>query len=104
MRFGQPHGLSVAVMAKPAAVTVFTSRRMPPMSLEQLLSVGIKPERKKILIVKGVTAPRAAYEPIAAEIMLVDTPGSTRADASSFTFRRRRCPLYPLESDAMHRP
>ena len=35
---------------------VLTSRRMAPMSLEQILSLGIKPERKDILIVKGVIA------------------------------------------------
>ena len=75
---------------------------MAPMSLEQLLSLGIKPERKKILIVKGVIAPRAAYESIAAEIILVDTPGSTSADPSSFKFRRRRYPLYPIEPDAAY--
>ncbi len=69
------------------------------MSLEQLLSLGIKPERKRILIVKGVIAPRAAYEPIAAEILLVDTPGSTCANPASFHYRRRRHPLYPLEPD-----
>jgi microcystin degradation protein MlrC len=97
-------GTTVVVETEQQHTLVFTSRRMPPMSLEQLLSLGIKPERKKILIVKGVTAPRAAYESIAAEIMLVDTPGSTRANPSSFTFRNRRHPLYPLESNATYRP
>jgi microcystin degradation protein MlrC len=83
---------------------VLTSRRMPPMSLEQILSLGIKPERKKILIAKGVIAPRAAYEPIAAEIVLVDTAGSTSANPASFAFRRRRRPLFPLEPAAVYQP
>ena len=79
---------------------VLTSRRMAPLSLEQLLSLGIRPERKKILIVKGVIAPRAAYEPITTDILLADTPGSTSANPASFQYRRRRHPLYPLEPDA----
>jgi hypothetical protein len=28
-------------------------------------------------VVKGAVAPRAAYEPISAEIIVVDTPGAT---------------------------
>lgn len=81
---------------------VLTSRRMAPFSLEQILSLGIHPERKKILIVKGVVAPRAAYEPIAARVELVDTPGETADDPRHFTYRRRRKPLYPLESEAAY--
>jgi microcystin degradation protein MlrC len=72
------------------------------MSLEQILSLGIKPERKKILIAKGVIAPRAAYEPVAAEIVLVDTAGSTSANPASFTFHRRRYPLFPFEVEAKY--
>jgi len=67
------------------------------MSLEQILSLGIHPERKRILIVKGVVAPRAAYEPIAGEIVLVDTPGVTADDPAQFEYKHRRRPLYPLE-------
>ena len=79
---------------------VLTSRRMAPMSLEQLRSLGIKPEQNKILIVKGVIAPRAAYERIASQVILVDTPGLTNANPATFQYRHRRRPLYPLEADA----
>jgi microcystin degradation protein MlrC len=71
---------------------------MAPFSLEQVLSLGVRPERKDILIVKGVVAPRAAYEPIAGEIVLVDTPGVTSDNPRHFDYRRRRRPLYPLEN------
>jgi microcystin degradation protein MlrC len=47
-------------------------------------------------------APRAAYEPIAAQILLVNTPGVTTADLSRFTYQRRRRPLYPFEPDAAY--
>ncbi len=78
-------------------LVAFTSRRMAPMSLEQLISLGIHPERMHILIVKGVVAPRAAYEPVAAKIVLVDTPGPTANDPASFEYRHRRRPLFPIE-------
>jgi microcystin degradation protein MlrC len=78
---------------------IYTSRRMAPMSLEQLLSLGIHPERKDILIVKGVIAPQAAYAPIAGSIVLVDTPGPTANDPSAFEYQHRRRPLFPIERD-----
>ena len=73
---------------------------MAPMSLEQILSLGIKPEAKQILVVKGVVAPRAAYAPIAKSIVLVDTPGTTSVNPANFRFKNRRRPLYPLELKA----
>jgi len=97
-------GITAVLETKQQHTIVLTSRRMAPMSLEQLLSLGIHPERKQILIVKGVVAPRAAYEPIAREILVVDTPGSTCANPAQFQYRYRRRPLYPLEPEAEYRP
>ncbi|HTM51658.1 MAG TPA: M81 family metallopeptidase [Bryobacteraceae bacterium] len=93
-------GVTAVVETPQRHTIVLTSRRMAPMSLEQILSLGIHPERKRILIVKGVVAPRAAYEPVAGEIVLVDTPGVTADDPGAFEYRSRRRPLYPLEPDA----
>lgn len=93
-------GVTAVVETKEQHTVVLTSRRMPPLSLEQILSLGIHPERKRILIVKGVVAPRAAYEPIASRIILTDTPGVTNDDPRQFQYQRRRVPLFPLEPDA----
>jgi len=93
-------GVTAVVETEQLHTIVLTSLRMAPMSLEQILSLGIKPESKKILIVKGVVAPRAAYEPIAREVILVDTPGSTSVNPQCFDYQYRRRPLYPLETEA----
>jgi microcystin degradation protein MlrC len=93
-------GITAVVETEERHTVVFTSRRMAPMSLEQILSLGIHPERKRILIVKGAVAPRAAYEPVAGEIVVVNSPGVTADDPGQFEYRRRRRPLYPLERDA----
>ena len=95
-------GITAVVETADRHTIVLTSRRMAPMSLEQVISLGIRPERKDILIVKGVVAPRAAYEPIAGEVVLVDTPGVTSDDPRRFTYERRRRPLFPLEPDAVY--
>ena len=36
-------------------------KRIQPYSIHQLVSVGIYPERARIIVVKGTVAPRAAY-------------------------------------------
>ena len=54
---------------------VLNSGHTTPCSLEQLRSLGIKPEQKRILIAKGAVAPRAAYQPISARMIEADTPG-----------------------------
>jgi len=95
-------GVTAVVETDEGHTVVLTSRRMAPMSLEQILSLGIHPERKDVLIVKGVVAPRAAYEPVAAKVVLVDTPGVTSNNPKHFAYRRRRPSLYPLELDAVY--
>jgi len=95
-------GLTAVLETPDLHTIVLTSRRMPPFSLEQVLSLGIDPGSKRVIVVKGVIAPRAAYEPIAEEIITVDTPGSTSADVFGFKYRNRRRPLYPFEIDTSY--
>jgi microcystin degradation protein MlrC len=95
-------GVTAVVETEQSHTFVLTSLRMAPMSLEQILSLGIQPANKKILIVKGVVAPRAAYEPVAQKVILVDTPGSTSVNPECFDYQYRRRPLYPLETEAKY--
>jgi microcystin degradation protein MlrC len=81
---------------------VLTSRRVGNTSLQQMRSIGIRPEAMRVIVAKGVVSPRAAYAPIAAELIPVDTPGVTAADLSRFTFRHRRRPLWPFEPGAAY--
>jgi microcystin degradation protein MlrC len=76
---------------------MLTTRRQPPFSLHQLIGCGVYPERQRILAVKAAIAFRAAYEPIAARIIEVDTPGATAVNPARFTYRRARRPLFGLE-------
>ena len=81
---------------------VLTSHRAGNTSIEQLYSLGIRPEGYRVVVAKGVQSPRPAYEPIAAEIILVNTPGAAAADLATFEYRHRRRPLYPFEPDATY--
>jgi len=90
-------GVTAVVETAEQHSVVLTSRRMAPFSLEQILSLGIHPERKRILIVKGVVAPRAAYEPVAGDFILAGTPGATADDPRLLPYRRPCRALYPID-------
>ena len=49
-----------------------------------------------MIVVKAAVAYRAAYAPIAGEIVEVDTPGLTAINPARFMYKRIRRPLYPL--------
>jgi microcystin degradation protein MlrC len=81
---------------------VLLSERVGNTSIQQMYAAGVRPETRQVVVAKGVVSPRPAYAPIAAEIILVDTPGVTSADLSRFPYHRRRRPLYPFERDARY--
>lgn len=74
--------------AEIASFLLLTSRRQTPFSLQQLLSVGLEPERQHVLVVKAAIAYRAAYEPIAGAIIEIDSPGLTAVNPARFRYRQ----------------
>lgn len=76
---------------------LLTNRPTSPNSLHQIVSNGVYPERMRILVAKGTTAPRAAYEPIAARIVEVNSGGATDVNPKRFTFKNIRRPLFGVD-------
>jgi len=66
---------------------VLNTHRTTPMSIQQLVSVGVYPERQKILVAKGTIAPLAAYEPVSARIITVDTGGVCAVNPARFHYK-----------------
>jgi microcystin degradation protein MlrC len=77
---------------------VLNSLRTPPFSLGQLTSLGIDPRQARVIVVKAAVAYKAAYAPIAGEIIPVDTPGLTAINPARFTYTRIKRPMFPLDS------
>ena len=73
---------------------VLNSERMPPMSIHQLTSAGIVPQQQKILVAKGTVAPRAAYAPVSADIILVDSGGACDINRPPAEFKLARQSFY----------
>jgi microcystin degradation protein MlrC len=76
---------------------VLTERKTPPFDLAQLRGVGVIPERQKMIVVKSAVAYRAAYLPIAAGIVEMDTAGLCSANLTRFHYRHLRRPIFPLD-------
>ena len=87
-----------AVVNTGGVLVVLTERRQPMWNLEQLHSLGIEPSRLQIVVVKAAIAYRAAYLPIAAKIIEVDTPGLSAADIRRFHYVHLDRPMYPLDA------
>jgi MlrC C-terminus len=76
---------------------MLTTKREMPFSIQQLISCGIQPQRQRILTAKGVIAPLAAYAPVSASLIQVDTPGLTAVNPKRFTYHNIRRPLFGIE-------
>src|SRR3712207_2725190 len=59
---------------------------------------------QQILAVKASVHFRAAFTPIAARIVEVDTPGLTSPHLERFEFRRIPRPMYPLDREMAWAP
>lgn len=97
-------GVSVRLDTTDGHTLFLNSRRTGNTSRYGMYAAGIIPEHYQIVVAKGVVSPRPAYQPIAGEVILVNTPGVTTADLSYFTYNRRRKPLYPFEPDTEYVP
>ena len=93
-----------AVLAIECGLLVLTSLRMPSWNLEQYRSLGIEPTRAKVIVCKGALAHRAAYQPIAARMIDVDTPGVTPADYRRLPYQVVERPLWRLDEDVDWEP
>ncbi len=76
---------------------VLTERKTPPFDLAQLRGVGVIPELQKLIVVKSAVAYRAAYLPIAAGVVEMDTAGLCTANLARFPYRYLRRPIFPLD-------
>jgi microcystin degradation protein MlrC len=59
--------------------------------------VGIDPLAERIIVVKSTIHYRAAFEPIAREIIEVDAPGLSSSNLARFPFHNVRRPIFPLD-------
>lgn len=86
-----------AVVQSGGVEVILNERRFQPLDPEVPRSVGIDPVHRKIVVVKSSVHYRAAYEPLAGEIVEVDGPGLSSPNLDRFEFKNIRRPVFPLD-------
>jgi microcystin degradation protein MlrC len=76
---------------------IITSKRVQPLDLGMYVSQGIDISEKRFVVVKSSVHFRAAHEPVASEIIELDTPGLTSPRLAGFDFKHIRRPIFPLD-------
>jgi microcystin degradation protein MlrC len=91
-------GRAVRLQCGPAdnVTVIVTENRLQPLDAEIWRHVGVQPERLDVLVVKSTNHFRADYEPMASEVIVVDSPGLSAIDVSRFDHRRIPRPQFPL--------
>lgn len=86
-----------AVVRHGEVTLLLTSRKTPPFDLGQWRSQGLEPKDFSFIAVKAAVAHRRVYDPIAARMLWVDTPGPCTSNVRSLPYRRLRRPVFPLD-------
>jgi microcystin degradation protein MlrC len=81
---------------------ILISYRWQTLDPEMIRFVGLDPLEHKVLVVKSTIHYRAAFEPIAREIVEVDAPGLSSSNLGRFDFKRVRRPIFPLDPDTTY--
>jgi microcystin degradation protein MlrC len=81
---------------------ILISHRWQTLDPEMIRFVGLDPLEQKILVVKSTIHYRAAFEPLAREILEVDAPGLSSSNLGRFDFTRVRRPIFPLDPEVAY--
>jgi microcystin degradation protein MlrC len=101
-----PMHAGVAVDLGPSALIVIggievlvTTHAETPIDLNVFRAHGIEPSDRRVIGLKGKGHFRAAFEPIASQVVLVEGPGITGADLGRLSFRKVPRPIWPLDRE-----
>ncbi len=78
---------------------VLSSKRSQAFGLDVFTNVGIDPRQRRIVVVKSSHHFHAAYAPIAAEVLYLETPGALLTDFRNIPYRHVAGARWPLVDD-----
>ena len=90
------YGLSLRLRVAGIDVAVISNNGQA-IDLAQFTSLGIDPTRRTTLAVKSMQHFRAAFEPIARDVLEVDTGALCTKDFANRGYRAVRRPIWPLD-------
>jgi microcystin degradation protein MlrC len=69
------------------------------LDLQQLKSFGIDPEGKSVIALKSMQHFRAAFEPIAGQVIVCDSGALCTLDYERLPYQNVQRPIFPLDED-----
>tara|TARA_R110000787_G_scaffold63679_10_gene143900 strand:- start:68093 stop:69586 length:1494 start_codon:yes stop_codon:yes gene_type:complete len=97
---GVTHHLGPTVIFKAHGVEiVVASNRLQLTEVEAFTHAGIDPRQRDVVAVKSMQHFRAAFQPLAREILICDAGALSGKDISKLPFTQLRRPIYPLDLD-----
>lgn len=95
---GIEQSMGRAAVLQVGQVSILTAERSTmTVDPELFRSHGLDPAFMKIVVVKSPNGFRSAYESMAADMIIVDTPGVSTANLSTLPYRRVSRPIVPLD-------
>lgn len=80
---------------------VLITNRTQALGLELFRNVGIEPTQRKLLVVKSTNHFHAAFGPIAAQVLYVDSDGPLPRDYARIPYARVQRPIWPLDAETL---
>ncbi|NQT58730.1 MAG: M81 family metallopeptidase [Bacteroidetes bacterium] len=88
------------VVLKTGTIDILVSEKIGPVYEQTVYKhAGLDPQDYRVVVVKSPVGFRAAYEPIAAKIILVDCPGFSASDLSIYKYENILHPTYPFDKE-----
>jgi microcystin degradation protein MlrC len=92
-------GPSAVIRVGEIDVLITTLARQMP-DLQQFKVFGIEPEQKRIVAIKSMQHFRAAFEPIAGEVIICDSGALCTPQYSRLPYKNVPRPVFPLDDDS----
>lgn len=89
----------LAVLQADGVEILVVSVRAQMLDLQQFLAFGIDPSRKRVVALKSMQHFRAAFEPIAGQVIVCDSGALCTVDYAALPFSQVPRPMYPLDRD-----
>lgn len=80
----------MALLQSGGVGVVVSTKKVQPMDQEPFHHLGVTPSAQRIVALKSSVHFRAAFEPIAQDVLVVESPGAMVADPSKLPFTRLR--------------
>ncbi|MBT6094593.1 MAG: M81 family metallopeptidase [Rhodospirillaceae bacterium] len=90
---------ATAVLRVGGIDVIVASKRLQCTELETFTHAGIDPREKDVVAVKSIHHFRAAYEPIARQVLIIDSGALATKDFGKLPYKNLRRPIFPLDLD-----